>query len=245
MQSSMFKCAYSLETISWRSSNKLTIAMPMISFCNLALCDLTEYLGKYGDYTIGMRKSWKYANLLSPVWYRSRNALSLQPLMDLYKQNIQIFSNAKQVPTTQDININDINELIWSQISYTKNFEGPLKRRNIKCYRFLDEHEFRYVPSLGKLKENNIIPVKSEKQYEEYKKISKNLCVINNESIGLSFTLEDIEFILVKDKGRISYVNKFVQELSKIQDGTRRNPFIFTYDEVKRNIIGIDHHKEL
>lgn len=81
LESKMFKCAYSLESINWKTQN-MTFAIPMISFCNLAICDLNEYLGKYGDYTIGMRKLWKYASKTSLVWYRDRNSLSLHPVMD-------------------------------------------------------------------------------------------------------------------------------------------------------------------
>lgn len=235
MDSAMFKSAYSIETICWRTSNKVSMAIPMISFCNLSLSDISEYLGKYGSYVIGMRKSWKYTPTLSPVWYRTPNSISLQPLMDLYIDNSTFFCN-------QEIN-SLAQELIWTQISCTKNFEGSLKRRNIKLYRFFDEHEFRYVPKLDLLIKEHVTPILNEIEYQQYKKNNKNSSVINNQYIALPFNLEDIEFILVKGKGQIAYVNKLLDKVPRRNNGTKRNPFIFTFDEVKRNIIGIDHHK--
>lgn len=56
-----FICSYSIETIKWRRSS-LDVAFPMVSFCNLPISDMKEYLtdnktdiltGKYGECTIG------------------------------------------------------------------------------------------------------------------------------------------------------------------------------------------------
>lgn len=233
LESSMFKCAYSLESIYWKTQNK-TFAIPMISFCNLALSDLDEYLGKYGNYTIGMRKSWKYASKTSLVWYRDKNSISLQPLMDYCK-------------TIDRISLHDISKekelLLWTQLCYTKNYEGPLKRRGIKCYRFFDEFEFRYVPNIDILSSEKVIPILTEDEYIKYKEENRT-SVINKEALGLEFDIEDIEYILVKDKGQIGNVNIFLNKyLNKDSNKRGRKPIILTYDEVRRNIIGIDHHK--
>lgn len=45
----LFKCSYSLEDIHWKSSH-LELAFPMLSFCDIPLSDISEYLGKYGNY---------------------------------------------------------------------------------------------------------------------------------------------------------------------------------------------------
>lgn len=233
LKSKMFKCAYSLESINWKSSNK-TFAIPMISFCNIALSDLAEYLGKYGDYTIGMRKLWKYASKTSLVWYRDRNSLSLHPVMD-YLHSLKSFPSPDMQKETET--------LLWTQISHTKNFEGPLKRRKIKCYRFFDEYEFRFVPDIDNLETEKISPILSKTEYEKYKKDNKS-SVIDSSNLALGFCLNDIEYILVKDKGQLGYVNSllkkyFTDEVIEKQ----RKPIILTNDEVRRSIIGIGHHK--
>lgn len=233
LESKMFKCAYSLESINWKTQN-MTFAIPMISFCNLAISDLDEYLGKYGIYIIGMRKSWKYASKTSLVWYRDKNSHSLHPVMD-YLHNLKTFPS----PCIQK----EIETLLWTQISHTKNFEGSLKRRGIKCYRFFDEFEFRFVPSIDNLKAEKIKSILSEKEYEKYKKDNKS-SVINSPNLSLGFCLDDIEYILVKDKGQLGYVNSLLKKYftGEIIEN-RRKPIILTYDEVRRSIIGIGHHK--
>lgn len=233
LKSSMFKCSYSLESINWKSSNR-TFAIPMISFCNLALSDLGEYLCKYGDYTIGMKKSWKFASKTSLVWYRDKNSISLHPLMDYYKK-IQKISFLETDSERE--------ALVWTQLCYTKNYEGPLKRRGIKCYRFFDEFEFRYVPNIDILSSEKVIPILTEDEYIKYKEENRT-SVINKETLGLKFDIEDIEYILVKDKGQIGNVSTILNKyLNKDSNKSGRKPIILTYDEVRRNIIGIDHHK--
>lgn len=209
----------------------------MVSFCNLALCDMSEYLGKYGDYTIGLKSSWKFAYRLSPVWYRAKDAFSLHPIMDTYEK-------VHEFPVKDCTQ--DFNNLIWSQLGHTKNFEGPLQRRHKKCYRFFDEHEFRYVPTLEMLSQQQIAPILTGIEYEEYKKGHKSLSLIDNTQIALSFGIEDVAFILVKDKGQIALVYEMLEKLSNPSKGQKkyvRCPHILTHDEVNRNIIGLSHHK--
>lgn len=68
-----FMCSYSLETIKWKG-DCVDIAFPMISFCDIPLADIQEYLDKYGKYTIGFQRSWGKTVRLSPVWYRDKDA---------------------------------------------------------------------------------------------------------------------------------------------------------------------------
>lgn len=103
--------------------------------------------------------------------------------------------------------------LLWTQISHTKNFEGPLKRRGIKCYRFFDEFEFRFVPCIDSLTAEKIEPILPKKEYEKYKKDNKS-SVIDSPNLALEFCLDDIEYILVKDKGQLSYVNGLLKNIS-------------------------------
>lgn len=234
MASSLFKCAYSLESINWKTQNQ-TFAIPMVSFCNLAMCDLSEYLGKYGTYTIGMKKTWKHFSKTSLVWYRDKNSLSLHPLMNYYK-------NLLKNPNSKIDNDKEL--LFWTQLSHTKNFEGPLERRRIKCYRFFDEFEFRYVPTMESLFTEHIKPILTPEEYVSYKESNKS-SLINNENLGLSFNIKDIGFILMKDKGQIGYVNSLLKKNFKTEFQEKiNNPIILTHEDIIRNIIGIGHDKK-
>ena len=63
-----FRVSYSGEQI----TDKIFIAIPMVSFCDIPLECCEEHRGKYGSYAIGINKKWMiktYGDLLSPVHY--------------------------------------------------------------------------------------------------------------------------------------------------------------------------------
>lgn len=58
--------SYSRENNLWDNS---VTAYPMISLCDLPFSEMSDYLGKYGDYTLGFSRSWGIENHFNPVWY--------------------------------------------------------------------------------------------------------------------------------------------------------------------------------
>ena len=50
-----FRFAYSKEII---PGTGVTMAFPIISFCNLPLAEFADYGNKYGGYSIGMSREW-------------------------------------------------------------------------------------------------------------------------------------------------------------------------------------------
>lgn len=229
-----FACSYSLETIMWKGS-ELKRAFPMISFCDIPFSDMSEYLtnkdgairGKYGKYTIGMKRKWGKDNGLSPVWYRDKDSFSLRCQKEIY----DIFTDKKFEAYT------DEEKFLWHVTANTKNIEGKLKKHGFESYRFYDEHEFRYIPFFECLLKEGIEPSISEEDYEKYKNVHEGSSLIKN--LNLPFAISDISYILVSESNKINQVKTLFEgeDYSKI--------LFISYNQIMNDIIGINHNREL
>ena len=234
IQNRRLTCSYSLETIIWKGS-ELKRAFPMISFCDLPFSDMSEYLtnkdgsvtGKYGRYTIGMKRTWGKDNKLSPVWYRDKESLSLRCQKEIY----DVFKDKKFEDYTSE------ERFLWHVTANTKNIEGKLKKHGFESYRFYDECEFRYIPSFEYLLANGIEPSLSEEDYETYKIEHDGRSLI--EAVNIPFTIADISYILVSKANKISDVKNLFEEedCSKI--------LFISYEQIMNDFIGISHNREL
>lgn len=215
-----FKCSYSLEDINWKSSH-LELAFPMLSFCDIPLSDIDDYLGKYGKYTIGMKRQWGQIQGFTPVWYQNPQSGSL----------CSVASNHHSLKSSP---LDEKAQLIWHILSCIKNYEGRLKKYGFEHYRFYDEREIRYVPSLLKIYDEGIDPFLTPKEYIEYKNSNKGLSLINN--LVVKFELSDIVYILISSKSQENNVRQLLGS-----KGTK--VIILTYQQVKNDIIGLWHNR--
>lgn len=216
-----FKCSYSLEDIHWKSSH-LELAFPMLSFCDIPLSDIDDYLGKYGKYTIGMKRSWGQKHGFTPVWYQNPQSSSLCAVASSHKK-----LNTK--PFQLDA------ELIWHVLSCVKNYEGRLKKYGFDRYRFYDEREIRYVPSMGSIEVAGISPVLNAKEYGIYKENHNGQSLINN--LEVPFDISDVVYMLISSPNQENRVRELL--------GVNADKVvILSYPQVKEDIIGSWHNRD-
>lgn len=226
LESKRFVCSYSLETIKWKSSS-IKRAFPMISFCDLPIIDMLDYLGKYGKYIIGINKKWGNINGISPVWYQESQSSALVNIMKFHK-------SLKSLD-------NDFGTILWNALSNTKNYEGELIKYSFKHYRFYDEREVRYVPPLNILREHNVEAVLTEEEYKQYKLIQKGLSgkeVALIPQIYLEFKYSDISFILISNENQ---KNKVKELLGAHADKI----VILSFQKIKNDVLGISHNVQI
>lgn len=221
-----FQTSYSLETI-----NDVNVAFPMISFCDIPLSDMREYLtqnesdkltGKYGKYTIGMKRGWGNKKGLSPVWYRDRQAYTLKGLMTQMK---------KLIKKRNSYMLDEEESIIWQTMAYTKNVQGKLLKYGFSSYRFADEKELRYVPNLIDLRTASIKPFIGCNDYKDLKKQTRN---IGMQSLLLSFSIEDIAYILMSNK-------KEKNRISNLLNKKDSHIVYLSYRQILQDIIGEAH----
>ena len=168
---SAFRISYAKEKIIGKSG-KREIGVPMVSFCDLKLSEVTSHMSKYGNYGIGLTKKWANRNGLNPVLYISQHSPFTDGLLSglnsihAHRRKLEKSGDSEGL-TTDYMNI-------YNTYRYVKNYEAPLHRKGhstIEKYRFADEREWRYVPPLEKDKFAAICTFRSNKNKIEKEQI--------------------------------------------------------------------------
>lgn len=122
-----------------------------------------------------------------------------------------------QVATTNHkelVNIlTDITNNNSNLFRYIKNYRGTLTRNNKTYlnYRFYDEREWRYVPAL---KDNRVKEYLNEDEYRKYRGLTRSKPFIEN--INLSFTSDDIKYLIVKSNDDIPKIIKAIKSTNSL-----------------------------
>lgn len=204
-----FRVSYAREKIIGTSRLR-EIGVPMVSFCDLKLSEVSSHMSKYGHYGIGLTKEWANRNGLNPVLYISQHS----PFTDgLIKGLDGIHAHRRKFKESGDYDELTTDYMnIFNTYRYVKNYEAPLQRKGhekIEKYRFADEREWRYVPPLdnssSSLSINNsssitpFVPISSIKTEKQKRELNSSI-----RHIGLHFEPEDIRYLIVERDEEIS-----------------------------------------
>ena len=229
-----FKVSYSKEVIIGNNS-KREVAIPMVSFCDLKLTELKNHMSKYGNYGIGLTKKWANRNGLNPVMYINRHC----ELTDNFMNGLNgIYNHLDRLNDFDQINrLNKSYTNILSTYQYLKNYEGHLIRKGKledKNYRFADEREWRYVPSL---RDTGIQPFIAISNIDtEEKKQSHNQRVSH---LRLSFQPDDIKYLIIEKDEEISELIEHLKNVKGKFDTRTRERLtsrILTSDQILSDI---------
>lgn len=228
-----FKISYAREKIIGPTSSR-EFAVPMVSFCDLKLSELKYFLS-YGKFGIGLTKDWANRNGLSPVQYINRHSDVMDNLISgingIYTQ-LGFVNNMAQFNNFNRSYLNVVN-----MYRYIKNYEGELWRHgNLEDenYRFADEREWRYVPSINA---PNVPPfvaisnIRTRQQKDSY----------NNriDHLRLTFTPEDIKYLVVERDSDITDLINHLQNVKRRFNEETRNRLasrILTSEQIEKDI---------
>jgi len=188
---SSLRLKYCNENIVFDSDDQMSVAFPMVCFCDLPLSLAKDHITKYGSYGIGFSKEWARKNQLNPVLYLEQGStLSIY----LSKQTDKILD---AIHSKESFSKEDMDELykFAHVLGFCKNHIGLLSRKGkkeIQDYVFYDEREWRYIPSQETLEESEMVV--SGPAY------AKNKDKFNSKLKGKSllFDHNDISYIIVK-----------------------------------------------
>lgn len=226
-----FQVSYAREKIEGKSTHR-EFAVPMVSFCDLKLSELKVHMSKYGSYGIGLTKDWANKKGLNPVMYVNRhceftdnfnNALyAIYPNLSKIKKNKKISYEMK----------------ILDAYRYMKNYEGTLVRAGLtdeKNFRFADEREWRYVPSLNDSEIEEpfvaISNMQTKKQKMEYNQKIKN--------IKLDFSPNDIKYLIVNSDNEINELIEHIRKVKKFYNAdviSKLSSRILTKEQIDKDI---------
>lgn len=209
--SNNFKLKYCLEKLP-NGNDEGRIAIPMVSFCDIKISEISDHISKYGQYGIGLSKNWAIEKGLSPVFYQSLNS-SFSTSLKSKISNI-LLGNRDE----------DAIDIIFDFLRLSKEYEGKLVRnRKIieKNYRYADEREWRYVPKLNR--NRNFPDFLLEEDYNTPTKKQIANRKLSNER--LFFNANEIMYLIVKNDDDISDL------ISHIRNVKGKN---YSYDEIDR-----------
>ena len=205
----------------------VTFAYPMVSVCDLPLSETGNYLKKYGDYMVGFCSEWGRRNHFATVWYCDQNSNALKTIASMLREKIGEFGDK--------VSKDEAYKKIVYLLSYIKQYEGPLKRRNYKKYRFYDEREQRFVPNPDDLINAGEYPLLWD--YDKYKIAHHNSSLLPKR-FNIPFEWGDIKYIIVEKESEKEEFRNLVEAESGQKD---LNISYFTNKEVKEDIIGLNH----
>lgn len=205
---STFRVSYAREKIIGTKRTR-EIGVPMVSFCDLKLSEVSSHMGKYGRYGIGLTKEWANRSGLNPVLYISQYS----PFTDgLIKGLDGIHAHRRKLEESGDYNELSTDYMnIFNTYRYIKNYEAPLDRKGqskIKRYRFADEREWRYVPPLDTENLVPFVPVNTIKTKAEKDELNHTI-----RNIGLHFEPEDIRYLVVEKDEEISELIRHLEQV--------------------------------
>lgn len=215
-----FKVHYCKETIEI-ADEVGAFYVPMVSFCDIPLSEVKTHVASYGDYGLGLTKEWASRQRLNPVLYIDHNshlaASVLTALSTFTRPSLNIDGMIPERKSIHDI------------LRYVKNYEGDLHRRSgktINNYRFSDEREWRFVPSV----DASCPMMPKERATHDGRDIDSNLA-----TISLPFNVRDIRYIIIKDESQLPRMIDFIRRTYQ-SDAGRLLTRILTTEQIKQDI---------
>jgi hypothetical protein len=201
LQCQGFKIKYCMEEINIKPSGAVDAAFPMCSFCDIPLSEVKNHIDSYGCYGIGLTKSWAKKSGLNPVLYIEKNS----KLADTFEAQGRRLHKMFQ----EDNPDHDLMMEYFGFLAYCKNYEGRLVKGKVNSdsYRFYDEREWRYVPSLTEL--NDGLPFIFGENYVTDKEGFNNKI----KDCYLKFAHSDISYLIVDTEDEIPEMLKTLNEV--------------------------------
>ena len=191
---------YCLEDFNWYNTQLGYIGYPMVCFCDIPLSRINDHVQFYGEYGIGLTKSWGLTNKLSPVIYIYPSSGPYDALYKLLGNNYSIKNGYYPTANT------DINRIL----SFIKPIHGNMLIGGQPTEKvFYQENEWRYVPN-----SNNKFKQWITKEQFNDSSSTNQLNQEIKESGTIQISPNDIRYIFVKSDSDIPTIIDFIQSIS-------------------------------
>ncbi len=230
-----FKVLYSLEEIKSTSPFQFKYAFPMISFSDIPFSELSSHLYKYGGFSIGIKREWIIKNRFSPVCYFSSSSILLRDIIERFCFYQRQLANNETISIDEGKDYKTIIQLL----SYIKNYEGPLKlkkkKKQYSNYRFSDEREWRFVPSINEI--SRLLLTETEYQH-------KDDFINNIMNPIIPITINDIKYIIVDQESQIEGLRDKITNSFNPDSSDINKINFFTAKQCENDFLGLAHDME-
>lgn len=193
-----FWSRYCLEDVQWQNHEALEfIAFPMVCFCDIPIGRISEHVGFYGSFGIGLTKEWGAKNNLNPVLYFSGD----NPVHRSIKQ----LTGVVQELEDESARVSGLRNVRYI-LAYSKPTTGRMIVSGEPVVKdFYQESEWRFVPSHAEISDYlRFDDFKNEEYVNECNKKTLSLC-------KLEFLPSDVRYIFVPRDSDIPSIMNFIQ----------------------------------
>lgn len=185
------------------------LAVPMVCFCDIPLSKVKYHLSFYGSYGIAFSKDWGVKMGISPILYVDPKSETTRSIQDA----IYYFSNSSM---QDEISYNTYQKLL-RLVRFTKPYQGKFWRNGKyedEIVRFYDEREWRFVPDIHLVENENIRPWISKEDF--LKDINRSALDTQIEEMHtLNFKPDDIRYIIIdRDKDVMDIIDYIEKSLA-------------------------------
>ena len=172
-------------------------AIPMVCFCDIPLSNIADHTKKYGNYAIGLKKTWAIEQGVSPILYVHDNTPFVLQALSALKWSLEL--SQKDAENLQE-RLAEVMSMFFMMKPYEGYQERGGKREKI---RFYDEREWRYLPPIG----GQHINFLTEEKFKD--KAQRERLNSFNEQYGVNFYPDVINYIIVeKEEEIVSLMHK-------------------------------------
>lgn len=179
-----------LEKGMWHPGDKKW-AIPMVCFCDIPLSNISEHTHKYGNYAIGIKKSWAIEQGVTPILYVHDKSSFIGHGLDALKWSLELSKK-------DDEHLSERLAKVMSMFFMMKPYEGYQERNGDRNkVRFYDEREWRYIPPI----EGHHLNFLTEETFND--KTQREDINSFNEQYGVNFNPDVINYIIVEKEDEI------------------------------------------
>ncbi len=189
---------YCLEDVQWQGrANYEFIAFPMSCFCDIPISRISEHVGFYGSYGIGLTKQWGVKNNLNPVIYFSGD----NPVHDAIK-SLTVVVNGLPDAKEKEAGLRNVRYLL----AHSKPVTGRMIVAGQPVHKeFYQETEWRFVPQHPDVQDHLLRHV-----FDDVAELAKKNA-ITSEKCRLKVAPTDIRYIFVPTDADIPLIMNFLQ----------------------------------
>ena len=183
---------YCLEDSHWVDIDSKFLAYPMICFCDIPISRISEHTDFYGQYGIGLTKSWGLMNKLTPVIYAPPGSAATRVAEFLFQISYDGHPE-------EDKKKDELSEQIYDLISLIKPVSGQMRFGDDVIEKdFYQENEWRYIPS------------KTDLLFDHQFEKERDSANLRMEEHRLQISPQDIKYIFVKNDHEIPDLVDFI-----------------------------------
>jgi hypothetical protein len=221
-------------------NSKMEVTHIAVCFCDIPLSVAKDHIDQYGDYCIGLKKSWAIANGVTPIRYIHKQ--TPDAINNIFYLIAQKYHQLKL--RNENISNNLLKELIEEKIINEQAYLNSMDNVPDWCLQLIKRYEMIYQDLQNHILKQSAYYRVNEGPWKNRKTgITENRIFYNERewravkrnATHLTFALEDISKIIVKEESEVNLIVDLFKNSTQNFDNTMERALvrkIYTHEEL-------------